>query len=111
MPRYAANPEPVQRISSLADFIAYLREELGWPISHETVIDDLTFDWSANDCAWPKAMVPVSRARAARTVRSLPASPGASSCSSSPIPRFTAPPCARSSAASSPRQCSAHALR
>ena len=47
MPRYAANPEPVRRISSLADLLAYLRDKLGWPISQETVIDDLTFDWSA----------------------------------------------------------------
>ena len=49
MPRYAANPEPVQRISSLADLLAYLRDELGWPIFQATVIDDLTFAWSAND--------------------------------------------------------------
>ena len=49
MPKFASNPEPVQRIQSLPDLIAYLRDELGWPISLETVIEDLTFDWSAND--------------------------------------------------------------
>jgi hypothetical protein len=49
MPKYAANPEPVQNIKTLADLIAYLRDELGWPISPDTVADDLTFDWSADE--------------------------------------------------------------
>ena len=49
MPKYAANPEPVQRIKTLADLIAYLRDELGWPISPDSVSDDLTFDWSADE--------------------------------------------------------------
>jgi len=49
MPKYAANPEPVQRIKTLPDLIAYLRDELGWPISPDTVVDDLTFDWSADE--------------------------------------------------------------
>ena len=49
MPKYAANPEPVQRIKTLPDLVAYLRDELGWPISPETVADDLTFDWSADE--------------------------------------------------------------
>lgn len=49
MPKYAANPKPVRRINSLADLLAYLRDELGWPISANTVGDDLTFDWSADD--------------------------------------------------------------
>jgi hypothetical protein len=49
MPKYAANPEPVQRIKTLADLISYLRDELGWPISPDGVTDDLTFDWSADE--------------------------------------------------------------
>jgi predicted transcriptional regulator len=49
MPKYAANPEPVQRIKTLADLTAYLRDELGWPISPDSVSDDLTFDWSGNE--------------------------------------------------------------
>jgi methylase of polypeptide subunit release factors len=49
MPKYAANPEPVQRIKTLADLVAYLRDELGWPISPDGVTDDLTFDWSADE--------------------------------------------------------------
>jgi hypothetical protein len=49
MPKYAANPEPVQRIKTLPDLISYLRDELGWPIAPDTVADDLTFDWSADE--------------------------------------------------------------
>ena len=49
MPKHAANPEPVQAIKTLTDLIAYLRDELGWPISQDTVADDLTFDWSADE--------------------------------------------------------------
>ena len=49
MPKYAANPEPVQRIKTLPDLVAYLRDELGWPIAPDTVADDLTFDWSADE--------------------------------------------------------------
>ena len=49
MPKYAANPEPIQAIKTLPDLIAYLRDELGWPISPDGVTDDLTFDWSADE--------------------------------------------------------------
>ena len=49
MPKYAANPEPVQAIKTLPDLIAYLRDELGWPISPDGVAEDLTFDWSADE--------------------------------------------------------------
>jgi hypothetical protein len=49
MPKYAANPEPVQRIKTLPDLISYLRDELGWPIFPDTVADDLTFDWSGDE--------------------------------------------------------------
>jgi len=35
------------QVANLSDLIGYLRDELGWPIAPDTVIDDLTFDWSA----------------------------------------------------------------
>jgi len=48
MPRYLDSPR-LRQVANLPGLIAYLRDELGWPISSDTVIDDLTFDWSAND--------------------------------------------------------------
>ena len=46
MPKHAADPEPVQRISSLADLVACLRDGLGWPIAPHAIADGLSFVWA-----------------------------------------------------------------
>jgi hypothetical protein len=48
MPRFLDSPR-LRQVANLSDLIAYLRDELGWPIAPDTVLEDLTFDWSGTD--------------------------------------------------------------
>ena len=69
MPR--ADPERLGTIKRLDQLIAYLRDELGWPIESEN-LNELTFDWSQDELRISEEGVGRLRDGMVRQMRSPP---------------------------------------
>ena len=85
------------KIKRFDQLIAYLRDEMGWPIARDSFedVDELFFDFTADELGIdPKNAAKIEEIK--RCARSRRASPGASSSSSSSRRSSPSSPCAAS---------------
>jgi alkylated DNA repair dioxygenase AlkB len=45
----AIDPDHLRAVKTFPALVSYLRDTLDWPIDPDTVLDDLTFDWSSDE--------------------------------------------------------------
>ena len=67
MPRTRTLPD----IASAESLLAFLRDDLNWPVLQDALIDDLTFDWSGEDLRLPRDASEHLRGGSIRQLRPL----------------------------------------
>src|SRR5258705_13452683 len=61
----------IRDIHSASDLLAFLRDDLNWPIPDDAVIDELTFDWNGQDLRLPDSASQRLQSGTIRQVRPL----------------------------------------